>query len=134
MPDIKASIDFLANLDLYNHEKPYAALASPGTVVVGEDQLHNLQWETHRDVHVTDIRGNEKLYNLEECGFQVVRSPGHQSVYTNLEELEKYKRGTEQLLSTLLKPTQVHCYEARVRDVAKLIGNHANFLPVEREC
>ena len=114
MPDIKASIDFLADIDLYQYEKPYAALASPGTVAVGEDQLHNLQWETHRDVHVTDIRGNEKLYTLEDCGFQIVRSPGHKSVYTKLDDLEKYKRGTEHLLRGLLKATQVHCYEARV--------------------
>ena len=114
MPNVKAGIDFLADIDLYNQEKPFAALASPGTVTVGEDQLHNLRWETHNNIDITDIRGNEDQYLLDHCGFQIVKYPGQKATYVTTGELEQYKRGTAKLLSGLLEATQVYCYEAKV--------------------
>lgn len=134
MPTMKVKIDFIADIDLYNHEKPFAALASPGTVTVGEDQLQNLQWQTHGDIDIVDIRGIEEQFTLDECGFQIVKHPGQKVSYATTDELELYKQEIGQLLSSLLGAVKVHCYEARVGQLTKPVGTVADHASDEREC
>ena len=116
MPDALASIDFLADLELYKQEKPFAALASPG-VEVSDDQLNNLQWESHVDITIKDIRGRESEYPLERCGFQIVKHRAQTMTFTSKEDIESYRRETESQLLELLGVTRVYCWEARVRQL-----------------
>ena len=113
MPGIQGAIDFLADIELYKFEKPFAALVSPGTQVT-DDQLNNLQWETHNDIVIDDIRGREDQFTLENCGFQLLKSPARNLSFAVVEDIENYKRETEVVLGNLLGASSVYCWEARV--------------------
>ena len=115
MPDVTASIDFLADLELYQNEKPYAALVPPGTNV-SEDELNNLEWTRHSDIRISDIRGIESKFILDECGFQLMKNPAPSYNLKTVEEIEGYKRSTEKTLKDLLGACHVTCYEARFRE------------------
>ena len=76
MPDIQASLEFLADIPLYEHEKPYLALVPPYDGFDPDmDRMDNLEWEKHEDITIRDIRDQYKPLTIENCGFQVA----HQS-------------------------------------------------------
>ena len=115
MPDVHAaSIDFLADLDLYNHEKPFVALASPG-VKIRDDQLNNLQWETNDNVTIRDVRGFEDRFVLDDCGFQLIKHSTQSLEFSTADHINDYRHETQNLLNSLLGNSRVRCWEARVR-------------------
>ena len=114
MPDVQAaSIDFLANIDLYTHEKPYVALVSPG-VQISDDELNNLQWETHDDITIKDVRGSEDGFLLDECGSQLIKHTANNLEFSTREQINDYKQETQALLKGLLSASRVRCWETRV--------------------
>jgi hypothetical protein len=115
MPDVKASIEYLQKLPLYETEKPYYALLAPKE---GYDpdakRLDNLEYEVHDDVTITDMRGLQPT--LGDFGFEVLR---HESGHLGLEtrdECEEYRRETEGMLRERLGAVFVKCYEVRKRE------------------
>ena len=108
-----ASIDFLADIDLYHHEKPFVALVAPGVKVRDED-LNNLQWEPH-EISIDDVRGEEPKFGIDECGFQFVKDPKPDLNFTVAEDIEKYKQHTQTFLKGFFGALRVHCWETRVR-------------------
>ena len=114
MPDVQAaSIDFLANIDLYAHEKPYVALVSLG-VQIGDDELNNLKWETRDDITINDVRGSEERFSLTECGSQLIKHTAKNLEFSTREQIDDYKQETQALLKGLLGASRVHCWETRV--------------------
>jgi hypothetical protein len=56
MPDVKASIEYLAPLPLYETEKPYLALLPPSEDFDPDTQrTDNLEYEIHKDMLITDV-------------------------------------------------------------------------------
>lgn len=115
MPDVKASIEYLQKLPLYETEKPYYALLAPKE---GYDpdakRLDNLEYEVHDNITIADVRGLQPT--LGDFGFEVLH---HESEHLGLEtreECEEYRRETEEMLRERLGAVFVKCYEVRKRE------------------
>lgn len=70
MPDLIASIDHLADIPLYEEEKPYVVLVSPENR--GSHITNNLVFETHSGIQIADVRGKDDEFTLEKVGFEVM--------------------------------------------------------------
>lgn len=65
-----SELSFLADIPLYEAEKPYQLFISiPGV------EESNVQTEKHSYIEITDVRGHEDAFNLDNPGFQFIRSP-----------------------------------------------------------
>jgi hypothetical protein len=115
MPDIKADLEYLADLPLYATEKPYLCLLSPSDGFNPDtDRADNLEYELHRGIPLTDMRDRADI-DIGSYGFQVLN---HTSRFPDLEsvcDVDSYKRETEQLLQESLGATYVFCYDLRKR-------------------
>ena len=115
MPDIKASIEYLAPLTLYETEKPYLALLPPSEGYDPDTQrTDNLEYELHEDMLVTDIRGRNEEFRLEDCGFQVLSHHTKLKAVESMKDVELYKRETEEMLRKNLGVLHVTCYDVKV--------------------
>ena len=124
MPDIKAALEFLADLPLYESEKPYLALLSPREGFdPDKDRTDNLEWETHQDLLIRDIRTCSEELTIDEAGFQVSRHQSHHLAFDTMEDLEAHKRETEQLLQEILGVQHVRCYDLKVIFPFKILSN-----------
>jgi len=118
MPSLETKLSFLANLPLYEEEKPYLVLLPPDAALDPSVPLSNLAYETH-DVCVQDIRPELDSHRIEDCGFQVL---DHESTVVfpenieaaSLADVENYKRETENMLKESLDAKHVVCYDFRV--------------------
>lgn len=114
MPNVKADIEYLANIPLYEVEKPYLALLPPSEGYdPDEHRTDNLEYETAHGMSITDIRGSDE-FKLEKCGFQVMKHTSNIKSVSSIEDIEAYKRETEKLLTKQLGATHVHCYDVKV--------------------
>jgi hypothetical protein len=115
MPDITADLEFLADLPLYQHEKPYLALLPPS---LGKDpdqeRLDNMEFETHSAIPITDIRGRAR-FTIEECGFEVLPHSSQHLSFENVDDVDAYKKETELLLCQRFQAVHVECYHLRLR-------------------
>src|SRR5438034_10716671 len=104
MPDITADIDFLADLPLYQREKPYLALLPPSPDRdPDKKRLDNLEFEIRKGITIMDIRNTEG-FTIGECGFQVLTHESRHLAFSNVAYVDSYKRETEQLLQTTFGP------------------------------
>src|SRR4051794_8334916 len=70
--DIDTTIDYLANLPLYDEETPFFVYPSLATDYDPDDpKLSNVQFEKHK-ITVRSIRGREAELGLDKSGFQVL--------------------------------------------------------------
>jgi hypothetical protein len=64
------SIDFIADLQLYQHEKPYLVLLPADKKWDTEKvKTDNLQFERHNNITISDIRQQEVVPHLAMIGF-----------------------------------------------------------------
>ena len=115
MPSILGSIDFLADLPLYETEKPYFYLPGKDQDIDPDDpRLNNLEFETHGNIEVQDMREHPDL-DLSTCGFTFL---SHRSTINSFEEeadVDAYKKETQELLKGHFSAAKVHTYEVRLR-------------------
>jgi thiamine pyrophosphate-dependent acetolactate synthase large subunit-like protein len=119
MSSILGRICFLADLPLYNTEKPFLALLAPDVNARLDPAIprHNLEWEEHI-LSVRDIR-DRTGYQLETSGFEACR---HQSQIRNIihgskvthADVEAYQRETATFLKAHLDALWITCYGFRV--------------------
>jgi hypothetical protein len=116
---IQTTIDFLADLPLYEEEKPYYLHAS----AAADDRLDvvkitNIEWDT-KPVTVHSMRDNPDL-DFEKNGFCYVKHeskcPPHPAM--GLDHVERYRQESEALLRDLFQPEFVLCYDYKVRNGA----------------
>ena len=70
MPDIQANVEHLADLPLYETEKPYGALLSNGEVFFSQGhRLDNIVFTEHQ-CKIIDVR-DDTTKSLAKNGFQV---------------------------------------------------------------
>lgn len=99
MPDIKAVIEYLQDHERYRTEKPYCCLLPPREGFdPDKERVDNLEFETHSDVPITDIRPSKGRISLEDHGFQVLSHATNFSDFTSEEGVRAYKIETEALL------------------------------------
>jgi hypothetical protein len=115
MPDVKADLEYLADIPLYATEKPYLCLLSPSDGFDPEtDRADNLEYEIHHGITITDMRDRADI-TIASHGFQILN---HTSEFPDLEsvrDVDSYKRETEQLLQESLGAAYVCCYDLRKR-------------------
>jgi hypothetical protein len=66
-----ATLKYLADIPLYQEEKPYTLYGFPNDV----SPTTNCVFDIHENVPVADIRGRESEYGLEGCGFEIHNRP-----------------------------------------------------------
>ena len=115
MPDIQANLEFLADIPLYETEKPYLALVPPRPGFdPNTERMDNLEWETHSGIAITDIRGQSDTLTIDKCGFQVMQHSTRVTEFDRAEELRAYREETEALLRDTLQASYVLCYDLKV--------------------
>lgn len=115
MPDIVASLEHLANIPLYDEEKPYCVLVSVENRQEGVP-TDNLFFE-HHDTIIRDIRGHEDEFTVEKTGFTVVLHKTTVNNFRTLDGLQEYQRETSDFLKTYFKAEEVVCWDVKVRHV-----------------
>ncbi|KAI1110908.1 hypothetical protein F5Y14DRAFT_443640 [Nemania sp. NC0429] len=114
MPNSKSGdIIFLQNAALYDNEKPYLVLLPNTASIDPRIPRHNLLFETHR-VELTDIRGRENEYRIDECGFQYLCHQTSVRILLGLQgngptlcDTHEYKAETEETLKLFFKAIHV---------------------------
>lgn len=115
MAPVRSGIEFLAQLPLYEEEKPYLYLP-------GKDEgldpnvmrLDNLEYELHPDILIKDMRQHPEL-NLDECGFEFYEHRSRFQDFLSPEDIDGYRDETEQLLRKRFSAVRVLTYEVRLR-------------------
>lgn len=116
MPDIVSAIEYLKDSPRYNSEKPYYQLYSPEEEYDPDNtRHHNLEYETHSGISITDIRGCEIKPSIDECGFAVLKHDSKVNEFNIPADIEAYKGETEELLKSQMGAEYVCCYEVRRR-------------------
>lgn len=119
MPDIKAGIEYLQKLKLYEVEKPYYCLLAPHEGFDPDAQrLDNLEYEVHPDMTIRDMRDINPTIN--DFGFQVLSHQSEALDLTTREGVELYRQETEQLLRDVLGAVYVRTYEVRQRENVRI--------------
>ncbi|KAM5361676.1 hypothetical protein ACJZ2D_012953 [Fusarium nematophilum] len=114
--DIQTTIDFIADLPLYDEEKPYLLHPSASAKVdVDQIKTTNVEWNK-TGVTVRSMR-NKPDISLEKNGFCHVQ---HESKYLpgpgmGADAVANYRRETEDLMRSLFNAEFVHCYDYRIR-------------------
>lgn len=115
MPDINASIGFLADLPLYEHEKPFRVILSVDTPDVDESKKSNIVTEMHECIKIKDIRKMEAPPCLSNLGFEVLH---HSTKYPRLDQLDQcegYKKETTELLERHFCALRVITWDLKVK-------------------
>lgn len=112
MADVYSEIDFLADLPLYQDEKPYYVLPSEKEQIdIHSKDLSNLEYEVHK-VKVSDVRDCKSDYTLDTAGFQIVQNASKNLVINDLNDLRGYKEETEAVLREVFpEAIHIHCYD-----------------------
>src|SRR2546421_6824053 len=114
MPANLAEIEFLADLPLYNREKPYLCLLSPDQKIDPDQvRLDNLEFEKHSNIHVENMREHPGL-RLEDCGFEYVQHKTTISEFTGAADVDAYKRETDALLKDRVGAARGRAYDLRL--------------------
>ena len=129
MPLLHARLDFLADIPLYQHEKPYVVLLPAHEKSDPDQRLNNLEWEAH-DVLMTDIRGIWDTLDIDRCGFQAIRHKTASSDFHSVPDLRAYRKETESLLKERYPSSYIVCYDLKVSSyladfLAKFITPHS---------
>lgn len=116
MPEIRATLQYLQDLPLYETEKPYWCLLPPHEGFDPNAQrVDNLEFESRPDILISDIRESAEALNLDTCGFEVLAHRSDLSNIETAEDVDAYKAETEALLRDKLGAVFVKCYEVRMR-------------------
>ena len=113
MPSVHARLDFLADIPLYQHEKPYVVLLPAHEKSDPDQRLNNLEWEVH-DVLATDIRGLWDAIDIDRCGFQAIRHKTASLGFDSDPDLWAYRKETESLLKERYPSSYIVCYDLKV--------------------
>jgi hypothetical protein len=122
MPSIDAELTFLANIPLYDKEKPYHILLAVGDPVNNDPTipLGNLQWEEHQ-INLHDMRELSDGIGMDVCGFEVLQHPTKVSLaeafdVLDMNTMDEYKNETSEYLKDRFSAVYVTCYDFRVRE------------------
>lgn len=116
MPDIQASLSFLADDPLYKVEKPYYVFIRAEDAENSENhQLDNLRFVMEDNITIHDIRGRESEYCTDTSGFELAHHVSKAcGDLSSAEAIEDYKREIEALHEERFDAEYSLCYEVRV--------------------
>ncbi|RMZ86696.1 hypothetical protein DV736_g6080, partial [Chaetothyriales sp. CBS 134916] len=115
LESVKATIEFLAKLPLYETEKPYLLLPSEHQGLDPDEiRLNNLEFEHHDDVIIKDMRQTKEL-SVDCCGFEFYPHSSAISSFHDAGDIEEYRVETQHLLASRFGAEKVMTYEIRLR-------------------
>ncbi|KAI3528608.1 hypothetical protein CSPX01_16116 [Colletotrichum filicis] len=120
--EIQTRADFLADLPIYEDEKPYYLHASDSASDrLDQIKITNVEWDT-RPVTVRSMRDNTNI-GLDKTGFTYWK---HESQYLphrgmNEEKVEKYRTEGEELLRSVFDADFVRCYDFKSKLLSGLM-------------
>jgi hypothetical protein len=116
MPSVKASLQYLQKLPLYEVEKPYWCFLPPHEGFDPDTQrVDNLEFEEHEGITVYDIRELSPAAQIGDCGFEVLTHQSRFDRFDKPDDVEQYKLETEELLKDRMNAVHVICYDSRLR-------------------
>lgn len=115
MPSITASIEYLADIDLYKTEKPWSGLLIGGKKHFNSGQrLDNIEL-TYHDCDVQDVRENQDL-PFDKTGFQLYKQKSPTlSEFDTIEKLETHQAEMAAFLTEKLDAVYVKTYDCHTR-------------------
>jgi len=112
-----AKLKFLADIPLYDEEKPYTLYGFPDDII----PKSNCEFVVLDDIPVSDARGHEANFRLNECGFEVHHKPSscdlRAQTFENVkgrEQVWQYLKETIALAEETLEASKVLCFDWRV--------------------
>ena len=107
------SFDFLKRSKLYDTEKPY--YFSGALEPEQEKQRSNLEYTTHNDIELIDLRGRERQLRLETHGFELLRHNPEANLHEPTDDdLEGYLEEIAAVVKERLSAELVLAYNFRV--------------------
>lgn len=117
MTNVQSRLDFLADLDLYQTQRPF--VFTPGQeferlIDTQEEKLNTIHL-SNEEVTLYDIRGKDG-FSLQESGFEVVLDETRNSSLDFMPEdaRDDYARETEEFWMKHLGAEYVFCYNVKV--------------------
>ena len=118
MPDIVTSVNYLKDLPLYKKEKPYLVLLpASGGFELKAGRTDNLEYESHDGIHITDMRGREKEFQLITHGFEIMPNTSSVLDFRNRDDVQAYKQETEEILKAKFGAEKVVCWDFKARAI-----------------
>ena len=115
MPDVEASLDFLARLQLYETEKPYVFLPLKSLGLdPDETRLDNLEFESHEHIPIRDMRDVPDL-SIDTNGFEYYAHETNFRKFDTTADIDAYRSETEKLLQKRFSAEYVLTFEVRLR-------------------
>jgi hypothetical protein len=116
MPSVKASLDYLQRLPLYETEKPYWCFLPPREGFDPDKQrVDNLEFEERSDITIHDIRELENSPDIEDSGYQIFKHQSKFSRFDQADDVIQYKIETEDFLKEVLGGVYAKCYDTVLR-------------------
>lgn len=106
-------MQFLADIPLYDVEKPYYAMPAAANDIDPSLPTTNLEFETHNGLLFRDARGREDELTLGRVGFQIVNHTPKNLILESAEQLAAYKLEIEEFLKEKLGGVHAVCYESK---------------------
>lgn len=120
---VRASLQYIKDLDIYKHEKPYMIADIEH---IPKHQRSNIKLEK-RQVSIEDIRGQEGKFTIERNSFEFVKH-GHPVPYDDETSLESYVAATSALVQERFMADRVICYDSLVSSVLCIYDRPINQL------
>jgi hypothetical protein len=122
MPDVQSTLEFLANIPLYQQEKPYFVLPLAGsTIDPDKDPVTNIKL-VPEELTIYDIRQQGQEFSIGTNGFQIIKHRTQALPVNNIESLKSYKTETEDMLKGLYPDAEcVHTWDFRVRGSKRFV-------------
>jgi hypothetical protein len=118
---MQASLKYLADLPLYDEEKPYTLYGFPDEVT----PKTNCEFTIIEDVPVHDVRGHESDFKINEHGFEFRHKPSYCDLRPEVferpdrrERVWQYLQETISIAKDTLGASKVLCFDWRVRKFA----------------
>lgn len=123
LPAMTASLEHIADLPLYNTEKPYFLAQIPGYDYA---ESSNLQYQMHNNIPIFDVRGHETEFNLEKNSFTFQKIHAIPTCGTDNDRLSAYGSWVAKYVETMFAADRVICYDIRV-SIINLPNRHSVF-------
>jgi len=109
---IEASVDYIADIDLWEREKPYAIDQVPGAP---SGQITNLQIESHPTI-IEDLRTSLSQPTLARHSFCFLETPSDLLKYSEQEMMVPYAEEVNAMLKKTFSTNRVITYDLRLRE------------------
>ncbi|KAL2064602.1 hypothetical protein VTL71DRAFT_3739 [Oculimacula yallundae] len=117
MPQVQATLEYLQRLSLYKREKPYwCFLPLDAGYDPNTQRADNLEFEEHNDIPIRDLREHkDPVPHINDCGFQLLSHHTRFLRFETAQDVDGYRKETEELLTNAMGAVYVNCYDSVLR-------------------